>query len=48
MGTATTITKKGLALGQVETWAGPIRMIASALGVQRVQLPDWHTAIPVP
>jgi len=30
------------AAGYIETWAGSIRIEASALGVRNVWLPDWH------
>ncbi len=38
---AKSLTRTEQAVGQVETWAGTIRVEASAYGVQSVQLPKW-------
>ena len=35
-------TMTEIAAGYIETWAGSIRIEASALGVRQVWLPDWH------
>lgn len=48
MGTsATTDTRTLEAVGYVTTWAGAVWITASELGVQRVQLPDWHGVPPL-
>jgi hypothetical protein len=48
MGTPATTERSALeAEGYVTTWAGPVWIAASALGVQRVQLPDWHGVPPL-
>jgi methylated-DNA-[protein]-cysteine S-methyltransferase len=36
-----------LAEGQIATWAGTTRVVASAAGVCAVRLPDWHGAPPL-
>jgi O-6-methylguanine DNA methyltransferase len=47
MGTLATTKKSALeAEGYVITWAGPVWIMASELGVQRVQMPDWHGVPP--
>ena len=48
MGTPATTQRSALeAEGYVTTWAGPVWIAASAVGVQRVQLPDWHGVPPL-